>query len=174
MEERYWLRHPTLHGHLGPYRIDDLRQAVESETFPRDSYVLVDSGQNETDRMASPYWRPVTALLGMEPPPPTSAPVPKPGASDAPPVPERLQIRFRLREGTAYSTARTLIVILAMVALLVELLVGMVWMANGPSNGAGKLTMLILVGLEMLATIAIAAFLQAMLDIADASLKKQD
>jgi hypothetical protein len=173
MEDRYWLRHPSLNGHLGPYRAEDIREAIESETFPRDSYLLVDSGQNETDRMASPYWSPATVILKMEAPPPTSTVVQKP----EPPLGiEREQIRQRLRQGTAYSILRTLIVIMAivaMVAVVAEVILGMAVISFVGGND-GHFEKIIAVGWKLLEIIVCAAFLQAMLDIADANLKRQD
>ena len=171
MEERYWLRHPSLTGHLGPYSQSDLRKALEADSFPRDSYVLVDSGQNETDRMASPYWRPATVVLGMEPPPTPPAPVVAPTAPEVPFTPSRHAIRGRLRQDTAYGTARSLIAILAVVMLLFLVVGGFAAMPGGPSSH--KLAVLIAMALEALGTIAAAAFLQGMLDIADANLRRQ-
>tara|TARA_R110002072_G_scaffold87129_4_gene196649 strand:+ start:4342 stop:4860 length:519 start_codon:yes stop_codon:yes gene_type:complete len=171
MEERYWLRHPSLTGHLGPYSEPDLRKALEADSFPRDSYVLVDSGQNETDRMASPYWRPATAVLGMDPPPASPAPPAVPTMPEVPFTPSRHAIRGRLRQDTAYGTARSLITVLAVVMLLFLFVGGLAAMPRGSS--VSQLSVLIAIGLEALGTIAAAAFLHGMLDIADANLRRQ-
>lgn len=172
MEERYWLRHPSLSGHLGPYSEQELRTAIEGKSLPRDSYVLVDSGQNETDRMSSPYWRPATTLLGIEPP------AAKPGKSrepepTEPSAPTRLQVRARLRQDSAYGTARGLISILAAVALLSIVVIGLAAVFAAGIDMSSRLAALIALGLEALGVIAAAAVLHAVLDLADGSLRRE-
>ena len=170
MEDRYWLRHPSLSGHVGPYRLDDLRSAILASSFPRDSYVLLDSGQNETERMASIAWRPVTAVLGMEPP--AAAAPAAPVADDPEPTPEEA-VRNQVRQRTAYGTARGLIHLLAGLALFGLFVVSLVAVVAPGLDFGARLIILLTLVLESFAVIVAAAMLQAILDIADCNLQNR-
>ena len=169
MEERYWLRHPSLSGHLGPYTKTDLHAALASNSFPRDSYVLLDAGQDETSRMTSTKWRPVTELLGLAPPMP---PVSRTPVAEPPPPSVAEQARDRVRAESAYGFARGLIRILAGFALVSLLVLALATLFGGRLDTTTWLAALVAFVLEAIAVIVIAAVLQAILDIADCNLRR--
>ncbi len=107
----------------------------------------------------------------MEPPPSPPAPVVAPTAPEVPFTPSRHAIRGRLRQDTAYGTARSLIAVLAVVMLLYLVVSGFAALPGGQATY--KIAVLVATALEVLATIAAAAFLHGMLDIADANLRRQ-
>lgn len=169
MAERYWLRHPSLSGHLGPYSEADLHAALGSNSFPRDSYVLLDAGQDETSRMASTKWRPMTDLLGLEPPPPSKKPV---APAEPPPPSVAEQARKRVRTASAYDGVRRLIQILAGFALVALAVACVATLFARGLDSTTRLAGLVVLVLEAFAVIVFAAVLQAILDIADCNLRR--
>lgn len=137
-----------------------------------DSYILVDSGQSQDLRLASVYWRPATVVLGMEPEPCEASNTPS--AQDEEPEElstTRRAIRHRLREDTAYGTARSLISFLAGLTIFGLVVVAIMSVEFLPGQVMNEVV--IVLGVEVLATIVGAAFLHAMLDLADANLRRQ-
>lgn len=65
-EARYWLRHPTLAGHVGPLHRADLEAAVKSGSLPLGGEALRDEGQDQAARERA-AWTKVTELLGLPP-----------------------------------------------------------------------------------------------------------
>jgi hypothetical protein len=170
MEDRYWLRHPSLHGHQGPFPLTDLQKAVGSGSLPRDSDVLLDRGQDEAARRQSTAWRQVTEVLGLPPAPRLSARL-RPEVSDE-------QERFRAAEGrlvlvranTAYARVRTVVTVLAVVAVVLIVVLGLVVMSQSRGNGA--LVALITIALEVIGIYVAHALVQALLDIADSAVRR--
>lgn len=160
MEERHWLRHPSLHGHQGPYAKKDLAEAIENGSFPLDSYVLRDAGQNLQDRQTSVEWFPVTQLLGLEPP--KSAAAPK--IVEPPQPPTAAERLLHLRKRTAYTTLRTLIVVCQLI-----LLIGTLVVALAGARGADGAIAFVAWILQAVVVIVAGMLLQALLDIADHS-----
>jgi hypothetical protein len=152
-----------------PYSEQELCTAIEGKSLPRDSYVLVDSGQSETDRMSSPHWRPATTLLGI------ASPAMKPGKPEStePSAPTRLQVRARLRQDSACGTARGMITFLAVIALLSIVFIGLAAIFAAGIDMSLRFAALIALGLEALGVIAAAAVLHAVLDLADGSLRRE-
>ena len=169
-EERYWLRHPTLRGLVGPYRLDELRAALTAESLPADSYALRDTGLTENDMQASPSWQPVTDVLGLPRPP-----KPEPTAvAGTPPVPPALAARTSVRAATAYSPLRTAVSVVAVIACTVVVLSTMT--AIGTVGHAATAGFVAIALCEMAVEVAVilitAGIVQALLDIADCSLRK--
>jgi len=162
MEERHWLRHPSLNGHQGPYLKKDIADAVENATFPTDSYVLRDAGQNLQDRQTSIEWIPVTRLLGLEPPPQAS--VKPPEIAEPPKPPSAYERRQHLRNCTAYTTLRTLIVLCQLILMIGTLIVTLAGAARGQAPIAFVAWIL-----QAIVIIIGGMLLQALLDIADHS-----
>jgi hypothetical protein len=168
MEERYWLRHPSLHGLLGPYTIVELQTGLAANTFPEDSYVLPDGGQDETALRASPHWRPITDALNLPRPPSP------PDLPPAPPTPTELAEgrRGELRRRTAYWLPRTLISTGALIGIVVACLTSIsAFAVIGRDNGFVSVTVL-LGGLawQILVIVVAAGALQALFDLADCAL----
>ncbi|MBL8729407.1 MAG: hypothetical protein JNM25_13295 [Planctomycetes bacterium] len=169
MEERYWLRHPSLRGLLGPYRVAELRAALEAKTFPDDSYVLPDGGQDETALRASPNWRPVTDVLGLPRPPQPPQPPPPP------PSPSELAHRRRqaVRRQSAYALPRSLIALAALLGIAVAFLTMLLGLL---AIGRNTDVLTIVMGLgsfawQVLVIVVVAALLQALFDVADCALR---
>ena len=162
MEERHWLRHPSLSGHQGPYEKKAIADAVEKGAFPMDSYVLRDAGQNLHDRQTSVEWCPVTRLLGLEPPEqPADTP---PEIVEPPQPPSAYERRQHLRKCTAYTTLRTLIVICQLILLIGTLIVTLASAQRGTAPIAFVAWIL-----QAICIIVVGMLLQALLDIADHS-----
>ena len=176
---RYWLRHPSLRGLVGPYSLPELRAAIEAKSLPADGYVLRDEGQDETTLRSSPHWRPAWEMLGL--PPPTSRTA---AAQPAAPLDQRRDAvarRARLRERTAYSSARTAIrvvrlLFVAMVGATLLLGVFGISTTDGSASfkGIGIAVAIAWTMVEILIVLVVAALAQALLDIADASMPSRD
>lgn len=174
--ERYRLRHPSLRDLVGPYSLRDLRAAIEAKSFPIDSYVLRDDGQDETALRASPHWRPVTDVLGM----------PRPAASQPPAAPppdprdEAAARLRRLRERTAYDGLRGMIGLIAVVYIVTKCVaavlglfgIGLTEDVGAAAKGFGVVVLLAWTLVEVLVVIAVAALANALLDIADRALAR--
>ena len=162
MEERYWLRHPSLNGHLGPYAKEDLAQSFENESFPKDSYVLLDRGQNLQDRQTSVDWFPLRRLLGLAEPPKASYAPPALPSNEPPKPPDASERRDHLRRCSAYSALRTLIIIAQLILLVGTLVVSFAT----AQRGAGGVAMVAWF-IQAVMIVAGGMLLQALLDIAD-------
>lgn len=174
--ERYRLRHPSLRDLVGPYSLSDLRAAIDAKSFPIDSYVLRDDGQDESALRASPHWRPVTDVLGLPRP---NAPQP-PAAPPPGPRDEAVARLRRLRERTAYGGLRGMIGLIAVVyvvtkcviALLGLFGIGLAGDAGAAVEGFGIVVLLAWTCVEVLIVIVVAALAKALLDIADCALAR--
>lgn len=184
MEERYWLRHVALTGHQGPFAKKDLRPAIDSSSFPRDSEVLRDTGMSAAQREESDGWIPVTELFGFEPVAGQASQAqaqqannwPQPGFRSTPEKRTDIDRLNLLRLSSVYPNTRALIhtgiVILVfaeliMMGLQMGALSGTNLAATGPgaSPVIGALTAII-------GTIAIGNVLMAVLDMADVAVRK--
>jgi hypothetical protein len=170
MEDRYWLRHPSLHGHQGPFPLTDLQKAVGSGSLPRDSDVLLDRGQDEAARRQSTGWQPVTDVLGLPPAPRLSDRL-RPEVDDQERRFRAAEARLQnLRANTAYTRVRTVVTVLALVAAVLVVVLGFVVMSK--SRGDGGLVMLVAMALEVIGIYVAHALLQALLDIADSAVRR--
>lgn len=165
-EARYWLRHPRLARHLGPFSVADLRQAHADGTAPADSYVLEHKGQDQLARLSSTAWFPMARLLGLPEPKSPSQPW-----RSSPPSPSSYAIerRTQLRDQTAYPGLRTLISVTAFVTLLA---IAFYFLVAVTALDRSRLGVLIATPIEVLATLCTAGMLQALLDIADSAVRR--
>ena len=168
MEERYWLRHPTLHGHVGPYTTAELRAAIESQALPDDSYVLLDEREDELQRQTSTRWRPAWQLLGLEPPATRSS---QSSGSIAPaqgdPARERLD---DTRTNTSYAGLRKLIQIAKVASLIAVLLVPALGILSG--NLEWTVATVVWAVVDVFGVLILAGLAQALLDSADAAMRQ--
>ncbi len=121
MEERYWLRHSSLAGHVGPFTRGQLHDAIVAGSLPRRGEILRDEGQGREKREASDAWSPVAELLGLPPEPePTAVPQGAPSS----PYAEFLQ---QSRADTAYRPLRLLIDVGTWLAVFFQLITLIPW-----------------------------------------------
>lgn len=170
--ERFWLRHPSLAGHQGPYAGAELRRAIESGAFPKDSYLLRDRGQELTARQRSVEWRPAYEVLVM-PAPPGLAPPPPSAAQDAQPAIDADARRQQVRRESAYAGVRlgvNVLTVMACVFCLLAMLAAIVGGAFGkPLSGVVALVGL---GLEVVAILVVSGVVKALLDVADCAVRR--
>lgn len=174
MEERYWLRHPSLHGHQGPYSKQELRASLDAKAFPADSYVLLDEGLKEDQRRGSIKWQPAATLLGLLPaldastPPP---PKPKTESDRRQEIAQRqVQRQTRLRYESAYLGLHSMISVLFWVAVIAIILVTLL-SAGLPEAATG--TIFVRAVVEIIGLYVVAGLARALLDIADCALRRQ-
>lgn len=160
MEERYWLRHPSLDGHQGPFAVKDLQAAIESEAFPADSYVLRDQGQNQQDRQTSIAWIPIAQLLGFD------EPAPAPPSTTPPALPTNADRRRHLRTHTAYGFARGLVVGFLVVGVVLALATAAT-SARHLSGSVACASVVMASAIQVGAVLLVGMLMQALLDIAD-------
>jgi len=175
MEERYWLRHPSLSGLQGPFTKQELKGALSSQAFPPDSYVLQDTGQTETERQASTHWLPVWQLLGVAAPAQHRKPLPAGEAIDGgygtARVPDERartvtpsDMRDQLRRQSAYAGLRMFAGILCGLSVFALVVVIIAAMTDGPQVAL----VAVLIGVvELIAILFVYGLCMALLDIAD-------
>lgn len=120
MKERYWLRHHSLSGHVGPLLAADLEAAVRGGSLPAAGEALLDEGQDAAARERA-VWTKVSDLFGLPPAAATSAAPPEQSVS-----PERAFLLAR-RRNTAYAPLRLSIEASTALAAFVNLLVMIPW-----------------------------------------------
>lgn len=171
MEERYWLRHASLKGHQGPFEKKDLSPAIDSSAFPLDSEVLRDMGVTEVEREGSNGWMPVTELLGLEPVAPLPSKWPQPGVRSTP-EPKLDSARLEvLRRASVYPNTRNLISTGMMVLVAAELILMAAQMSVLGGSSAAAIPVFTAV-IAMIVTLIIGNVLLAVLDLADAAVRK--
>lgn len=175
MEERFWLRHPSLSGLQGPFTKLEIKGALASQAFPPDSYVLQDTGQSETERLAATQWSPVWQLLGVAAPKEYREPLPAGEAIDGgygtARVPEQQEAevtpvdrRVQLRSQSAYPGLRLAAILMCGFSIVVLVIFTIAAMAKDPSVALGAL----LVGaIELVGILFVYGLCQALIDIAD-------
>jgi len=120
--------------------------------------------------MASTTWRPVTALLGLAPPPPRAS---KRVETPAPVRSEALKTRDQVRADSAYRTARTMVKILAGFALLALVVIGLAATFGTQMDVATRATALVALSLQSFVVIVSAVVVNAIFDIADCNLRRE-
>lgn len=170
MEERYWFRHPSLAGDIGPLTRSELRDALRADSLPRDGMVLRDDGGDAAARAAA-TWSPVVELLGL--------PAAPPPASRHPTAPRRTPVnsppRFTAflldrRRETVYSGLRILIE-LTTIAVFVALLFAL---ATSPRlDGTHFATALLVTLVYALVVLVLRGLANAVLDLADHALRAE-
>lgn len=117
MNEKYWVRHRTLSGFVGPLTVEELQAAVQARTLPADSEVRLAKAGAAVEKLDAQGWTPAWRLLGVEPPPVAEPDVPLPPEGVS--APRLQQLANDLRRRSAYpgarSVARTVVVILTLV-----------------------------------------------------------
>ncbi len=165
MEERYWVRHPSLSSHVGPYRKEDLRAAIVGNSFPRDCEVRLD-GDDDAD------WQAATAVLGM----------PSPAATPQTRTPEVAgdtkaalrQLLMGVRRASAYLAVRLLVNVLATITVIAFVILAIAGVSAGASlrSPAACATVVASATVQVCVTIILAGTIHAILDIADCALRR--
>lgn len=163
MEERYWVRHPSLREHVGPLTREELRARFDTETMPRDSYALPDGDESKDQRDARPDWRPVSQVLGLQAAGTANAATPP----SKPPSVSNADRREHLRIHTAYVGLRFLIVT-GMTVLVIGEVVVMFALLSRSDPATSPLMMV----LSAIVTLVIGLSLLALVDIADCHIQK--
>lgn len=184
MEEGYWLRHKSLTGHQGPFKKKDLRPAIDSSAFPRDSEVLRDTGESEAQREGSNDWMPATELFEFAPVAGQASQAraqpadngSQSGAHATPQAKIDIDRLNSLRRGSVYPNTRMLIQTGIVILVLAEaILMGLQMDAmSGTTLAATPLGSTPVFGalIAIIGTIAIGNVLLAVLDMADVAVRK--
>lgn len=164
MEDRYWLRHSSLAGHVGPFTRGQLHDAITGGSLPRGGEILRDEGQGHEKRDASTAWSPVTRLLGLPPEPETVA------ASAAQPISPQRELLQRCRAESAYRPLRVLIEAGTWLAVFRQLVVLIPW----PSDWHRlRFEVVCEFVLSVVALLVLRGLLQMAVDCADRGLRRE-
>ncbi|MCA8966435.1 MAG: hypothetical protein KDC48_16260 [Planctomycetes bacterium] len=124
MEERYWLRHSSLAGHVGPFTRGQLHDAIVGGSLPRSGEILRDEGQGREKREASVAWSPVALLLGL---PPEPEPAPETAAAPSAPLSPYAEFLGQRRADSPYRPLRLLIDVGTWLAAFFQLITLIPW-----------------------------------------------
>ena len=164
MEERYWLRHSSLAGHVGPFTRGQLHDAIVGGSLPRGGEILRDEGQGREKREASTAWSPVALLLGLPPEPAADR-----SPASAPESPYAQFLRER-RADTVYRPLRLLIEVGAWLAIFFQLITLITWPRDWDRL---YFTVLCEFVLSVVVLLVVRGLLHVALDTADRGLRRE-
>lgn len=169
MGDRYWVRHASSSGFLGPLSLTELRAVA----LPPDAQVRLAAPGGRPETLDARGWSPMHVLLGLAPPPPADPVIelPSPGAPGV-----RLeQVLAAVRDKSNYRSARRLASLLAVVAYLA---IGIDVLAGLAEAGVAKSVLLALAelaagGLKVAVVIVAHRGFEMLADIADCHLRRE-
>lgn len=171
MEERYWVRHASLRGYVGPLALAALRDAVVSGALPKDADVHRAVPDARVETLDDSGWTKAYALLGLPAPPPPAPrrDVPPPGAPDV----RTEGVLADLRARSSYGGVRRAVTVLAWLAVVALVLTRLLALSAAPRSGTVGVALFVELALSLTLVYVAHQLFQMLADIADCHVRRE-
>lgn len=171
MEERYWVRHESLRGYVGPLTLAALRDAVVPGALPADADVRRAVPGAGAEVLDDSGWTKAYALLGL-PAPPVAEPrrhVPPAGA----PGVRTEGVLADLRGRSSYGGVRRVVTVLAWLAVVALVLTRLLTLSAAPRSGTVGVALFVELALSLTLVYVAHQLFQMLADIADCHVRRE-